>query len=78
MVRRIFVFGYGQTCPFTGVNVLDHHVSITAPTADQCTAVMFAMFGEAWSHEYGSLDEATRGGQFPSTEHASITIGAGS
>ena len=78
MVTRIFTFGYGQTCPFTGKKLLDYHVSITAPTAAQCKEVMFATFGEAWSHEYGSLDEATRGGQFPSTEHASITIGAGS
>jgi hypothetical protein len=75
-VTRIFTFGHGQTCPFTGKNVLDHHVSITAPTAEQCREVMFATFGQAWAFEYASLDKATRGGQFPSTEHASITIGA--
>jgi len=74
-VTRVFTFGYGQTCPFTGKNVLDHHVTITAPTAGQCTAVMFATFGEAWGFEYDSLEDATSNGRFPSTEHAAIVIG---
>ena len=75
MATRIFTFGHGQHCPFTGKYLLDHHVTITAPTGEQCRAVMFATFGQAWAFDYPSLDAATRHGQFPSTEHARIVIG---
>lgn len=74
-VTRIFIFGHGQTCPFTGKSLLDHHIAITAATPEQCRAVMVAVFGQGWSFPYDTLDQATRGGQFPSTEHMSINLG---
>lgn len=76
-VTRIFTFGHGQTCPFTEKALLDHHVTITAPTSQMCQTLMFAMFGVVWAFGYSSIDEATSNGQFPSTEHMRIEMPGG-
>lgn len=71
-VTRVFTFGYGHVCPFTGENLIDHHVTVIAPDAVLCRDLMISMFGRAWAFEYVSLDAATRGGMYPSTEHVRI------
>jgi hypothetical protein len=77
MTARVFTFGHGQTCPFTGKNLLDHHVTIVAPTEDICRDIMFATFGEAWAFDYPSVEAATGHGDFPSTEHMRIEMTGG-
>lgn len=59
MITRIFTFGYGQTCPITGIDLGDHYAVVTAPTAGQCRALMVAAFGTTWAFEYSSIEAAT-------------------
>jgi hypothetical protein len=52
-VVTYFSFGHGQTDPGTGKNLLDHYVTVVAPTYDGCREAMFASrFGRAWSFDY--------------------------
>lgn len=75
METRLFSFGIGQVCPFTGDNLRNCYVLITAPTGEQCREVMFATFGRDWSMEYlpgtPRYDKAIA----EWTEHARIVIG---
>jgi hypothetical protein len=73
-VTRVFTFGYGHVCPYTGVPLAEHYAIITAPDAKQCRDLMLGLFGKQWSHEYASVDAATRGGRFPMVEHARIVV----
>jgi len=48
-----FSFGHGQTDPGTGQKLLDHYVTVVAPTYEQCREAMLASrFGREWSMEY--------------------------
>lgn len=49
---RIYTFGHGQHCPFTQKHLLDHYVTITAPTAAYCRQVMDKLFDGNWSADY--------------------------
>jgi hypothetical protein len=75
METYYFSFGHGQTSKFTNRPLIDHHVRITGPDYDTCLAAMVAMFGQAWSWDYSSLEKLTGNGRFPSTEYLSITFG---
>ena len=74
--EQVFTFGYGQTCPVTGKELVDHYATIIAPDAETARAWMLKVFGQAWSFQYDSVDEATRGGQFPMREHVRIEVTA--
>lgn len=76
LVTRVYSFGYSHRSRFTGADLVDHHVTVIAPTAALCRDAMVAMFGNEWSMEYVSLEAATRNGQFPSTEHCRIELDA--
>jgi len=48
-----FSFGYGQKDPDTFKSLLDHYVTVVAPTFEQCREAMFASrFGNRWSFDY--------------------------
>jgi hypothetical protein len=52
-VVTYFSFGHGQTDPDTGQKLIDHYVTVVAPTYEECRAAMFASrFGRAWSFDY--------------------------
>lgn len=51
-VTRLFTFGYGQTCPFTGVDLGDHYALVTAPDRSAALRMMLATFGRNWAFEY--------------------------
>lgn len=76
MIKQVFTFGSGQTCPYTGVDLMDHYATVVAPDLQQCRALMVAVFGQTWSWQYDSADAATRGGQYPMAEHMRLTVGA--
>lgn len=52
-VVTYFSFGHGQTDPRDGKRLLDHYVTIVAPTYEACREAMLASrFGRAWSFDY--------------------------
>lgn len=52
-VVAYFSFGHGQTDPDTGKNLLDHYVTVVAPTYEECREAMFASrFGNRWAWDY--------------------------
>jgi hypothetical protein len=52
-VVAYFSFGHGQTDPDSGQKLIDHYVTVVAPTYEGCRAAMFASrFGRAWSFDY--------------------------
>lgn len=52
-VVTYFSFGHGQTDPDTGKSLLNHYVTVVAPTYEACREAMFASrFGREWSFEY--------------------------
>ena len=52
-VVTYFSFGHGQTDPDNGQSLLDHYVTVVAPTYDGCREAMFgSRFGRAWSFDY--------------------------
>lgn len=52
-VVTYFSFGHGQTDPDTGKSLLDHYVTVVAPTYEACREAMFASrFGREWSFDY--------------------------
>lgn len=52
-VVTYFSFGHGQTDPDSGQSLLDHYVTVVAPTYEECREAMFASrFGRAWSFDY--------------------------
>jgi hypothetical protein len=52
-VVTYFSFGHGQTDPDTGESLLDHYVTVVAPTYEACREAMFASrFGNRWSFDY--------------------------
>ncbi|AGL19529.1 hypothetical protein [Actinoplanes sp. N902-109] len=73
---RIFTFGIGDRCDFTGAELIDHYVSVTAPDAGTCRAVMVATFGREYADEYTGLDDPRAGHLKGLTEHARIVVGA--
>lgn len=73
MVTRIFTFGHGQFCPFTGMHLLGFYATVTAPSVEQCEQVMHATFGGMWATDYPDV-KAAGGDEFPLVEHARIVI----
>lgn len=54
-VVRYFSFGHGQTDPLDSqdMDLVDHYVTVFAPTADACREAMLASrFGREWAFEY--------------------------
>jgi len=52
-VVAYFSFGHGQSDPRTGKRLLDHYVTIVAPTYEECREAMLgSRFGRAWSFDY--------------------------
>jgi hypothetical protein len=52
-VVTYFSFGHGQTDPDTGQKLIDHYVTVVAPTYDECRTAMFASrYGNKWSWDY--------------------------
>lgn len=52
-VVAYFSFGHGQTDPDTGKKLINHYVTVVAPTYEACREAMFASrFGRAWSFDY--------------------------
>lgn len=48
-----FSFGHGQTDPDSGQKLIDHYVTVVAPTYEECRTAMFASrFGTKWSWDY--------------------------
>ena len=59
-VVTYFSFGHGQTDPANGKKLLDHYVTVVAPTYEECREAMFASrFGRAWSFDYLAGRERT-------------------
>lgn len=52
-VVTYFSFGHGQKDPTSGKKLIDHYVTVVAPTYEACREAMFASrFGRAWSFDY--------------------------
>jgi len=52
-VVAYFSFGHGQADPDSGKNLLDHYVTVVAPTYEECREAMLASrFGRVWSADY--------------------------
>lgn len=51
-VTRLFTFGYGQTCQFTGKDLGDHYALVTAPDRGAALLLMCATFPNNWAFEY--------------------------
>lgn len=52
-VVTYFSFGHGQNDPATGMSLLDHYVTVVAPTYEECREAMLgSRFGRAWSFDY--------------------------
>jgi hypothetical protein len=72
-VVTYFSFGYGQTDPDTGKSLLNHYVTVVAPTYDECRTAMFASrFGRAWSFDYLAGRASTTRAVSEWTEHEVI------
>ncbi|MEU7174688.1 MULTISPECIES: hypothetical protein [Micromonospora] len=74
MITKLFTFGYGQTCPFTGRKLDDRYATITAATEAECTALMVHLFGAGWAFPYDT-PEAAGVDRFGLTEHLRLTVG---
>ena len=64
MITNYFTFGCGQT-------FAEHHVAITAKTAQRCREIMFKTFGEKWSMQY--QDNPGTNDRYPAKELMKIT-----
>ena len=64
MITNYFTFGCGQT-------FAEHHVTITAKTAQRCCEIMFKTFGEKWSMQY--QDDPGINVRYPTKELMTIT-----
>jgi hypothetical protein len=76
-VTVYFSFGYGQSDPDTGKNLLGRYVTIVGPSYEACRAAMFASkYGQEWSFDY--LDGAPRTAKAIAewTEHERIVLPA--
>jgi hypothetical protein len=52
-VVSYFSFGYGQRDPDSGQKLIDHYVTVVAPTYEECrTAMNGSRFGRNWSWDY--------------------------
>jgi hypothetical protein len=68
-----FSFGHGQTDPRDGKKLLDHYVTVVAPTYEECrTAMNFSRFGKRWSTDYLAGNERSDGRIASWTEHEVI------
>lgn len=57
-VTRFFTFGGGQRHPVTGEPLGDRYVEIADESVDHCRAVMLNHFGNEWSFDYATSEEA--------------------
>lgn len=64
MITNYFTFGCGQT-------FAEHHVTITAKTAQRCREIMFGTFGEKWSMQY--QENPGTNDRYPTKELMAIT-----
>jgi hypothetical protein len=72
-VVTYFSFGYGQTDPDSGQKLIDHYVTVVAPTYDECRTAMFASrFGNRWSFDYLAGRDSTTEAVSVWTEHEVI------
>lgn len=72
---RVFTFGGGHACPFTGKGLGDHYVTVVAPDASSARTVMNATFGRAWASEYAGPHDPRIADYLPGmTEHARIEL----
>lgn len=75
MIERIFTFGYGQTCPFTGKDLGDHYAVVATPDASAARLMMLATFGRQWCDEYdGPEDPRIADYMGRMTEHARLVL----
>ena len=73
MITKVFTFGYGHTCPYTGKKLDDHYATITAPTEADCTALMVQLFSNKWAFPYDS-PEVAGVDRFGLVEHVRIEL----
>lgn len=72
-VVTYFSFGHGQTDPDSGKRLIDHYVTVVAPTYGACREAMFASrFGDRWSFDYLAGRSATTEAVSEWTEHEVI------
>lgn len=76
MITRIFTFGYGHVCPFTGKDLADHYAVITAPDASAARTVMNATFNRMWAYEYDPAEPNFTNYAPRMTEHVRLALGA--
>lgn len=75
-ITRIFTFGYGQVCPFTGDSLADRYTTVIAPDRSSARRLMFATFGRDWAFEYDATDPRFTDYAPRMTEHARLVLGA--
>jgi hypothetical protein len=74
-ITRIFTFGYGQVCPFTGDSLADRYTTVIAPDRSAARRLMFATFGRDWAFEYDATDPRFTDYAPRMTEHARLALG---
>lgn len=68
-----FSFGWGQTDPASGKKLIDHYVTVVAPTYEECREAMCASrFGRNWSMDYLAGRDKTTEAVSRWTEHEVI------
>ncbi len=71
-VTRVFTFGYGQTCPLTGIDLVGRYATVTGPNEAACRQAMFdSVFENRWAFEYSTPEAAAAPGEVL-VEHARI------
>jgi hypothetical protein len=72
-VVTYFSFGHGQTDPVSGLRLIDHYVTVVAPTYEECRTAMFtSRYGRAWSFDYLAGRAKTTAAVSEWTEHEVI------
>lgn len=74
-VTRLFTFGYGQTCQFTGDNLADRYALVTARDASSARLLMVAAFGRNWAFEYDPTSPQIADYMPQMTLHAHLVLG---
>jgi hypothetical protein len=64
-VTRLFTFGYGQMCPYTGKDLGDHYVLVAAPDASSARTFMNTAFKRNWAFEYDGPTDRMISGYLP-------------
>lgn len=75
MITQVFTFGYGHVCPYTGNALADRYATITAPTEQECVALMRVLFGSQWAFQYDSAEKAGAS-RFGLVEHMRLAVGS--